>query len=247
MTFVSTILGQFSYFSKQLGEPEWRGKNVLDFGGNIGNILQDPNSTIEEERYWCLDVDQDSIERGKASYPRSHWLFYDRFCFFFNPHGVLHLPVPNIDSSFDYVLAFSVFTNTTETDMLELVSQLETVLARNGALAFTFIDPHHFSGPQEYKGNNFKWRLDLERERGNVSTVETRDLAKRARHASWFTLVNGNDLYLETENIPRYEPERQKTFHVFHTADYMKNLFPKAIVLPPVNDEMQHCCVIRKS
>jgi hypothetical protein len=27
----------------------------------------------------------------------------------------------------------------------------------------------------------------------------------------------------------------------------MKSLFPEATILPPVNDEMQHCCVIRKS
>ena len=65
MPFFSAKTDQFTYFSEQVGERLWQGKNVLDFGGNIGNILRDPNSTIDEERYWCLDVVQESIERGR--------------------------------------------------------------------------------------------------------------------------------------------------------------------------------------
>src|SRR6266496_2458042 len=114
VTFVSTKMGQFTYFSLQVRESMWRGKNVLDFGGNIGNILRDPNSTIDEERYWCIDVGKDSIERGRASYSRSHWVFYNRYCFFFNPHGVPNLKLPDLEQTFDYIVAYSVFTNTTQ-------------------------------------------------------------------------------------------------------------------------------------
>lgn len=142
MTFTSTRLGQFTYFSRQLGERMWRGKDVLDFGGNIGNILRDRNSTIDPERYWCLDVDQDSIAQGKASFPLSHWLFYNRFSFFFNPYGVPNLPLPQMDQTFDYIVAFSVFTNTNQADMLQLVDELKSILSEDGALAFTFIDPY---------------------------------------------------------------------------------------------------------
>jgi hypothetical protein len=60
-------------------------------------------------------------------------------------------------------------------------------------------------------------------------------------------LVNGEDLYLETEDIPEYEPEQQRTYHTFYTVDYMRALFPEATILPPANDEMQHCCVIKKA
>ncbi len=216
----------------------------MDFGGNIGNILLDTNSTIDEDRYWCLDLDRDAIEKGRASFPKSHWFFYNRYCFAFNPYGIPHLPIPDPGQTFDYIVAYSVFTNTTETDMLELVSQLEALLARNGALAFTFIDPYHFSSPGR---NNFQWRLELERERGNISDSEMKDIAGRAQGAKWFMLVNGGDLYLETEDIRPYEPEQQKTCYVYHTEEYMKTLFPRATILPPVNNEMQHCCIIRKS
>lgn len=244
--FFSTKTGQFAYFSRQVGERAWSGKSVLDFGGNIGNILRDPNSTIDEERYWCLDVVKDSVEEGRKNYPRAHWIFYDRYCFYFNPHGVPSLPLPDLGRAFDFIVAYSVFPNTTPTDMLELVSQLEGALAHGGVLAFTFIDPNYFSWPGRYHGNNFQWRLELERDRGNVSTAEARSLFERARGADWFMLVNADDLYVETEDIRPYEPERQKTCHVFHTEKFMKTLFPHATILPPVNDEMQHCCVIRK-
>jgi hypothetical protein len=225
----------------------WRGKNVLDFGGNVGNILRDPAATIDEERYWCLDVVKDSIEQGKIAFPRAHWIFYNRYCFFFNPYGVPNLPLPDIRQRFDYIVAYSVFPNTTPSDMLQLVEQLEGLLASNGTLAFTFIDPYYFSWPGEYDGNNFKYRVELEIERGNVSAAHGRDIIRRATDADWFMLVNAKDLYIETEKIPDYEPAQQKTCHVFHTEKYMKRLFPHASIHPPVNNEMQHCCIIRKS
>ena len=58
--------------------------------------------------------------------------------------------------------------------------------------------------------------------------------------------MNGTDLYLESDDLPAYPAHEQRTCHVFHTEDYMKALFPNARVLPPVNNEMQHCCIIRK-
>lgn len=245
--FLSTKLGQFAYFSQQVGNADWRGKNVLDFGGNIGNILRDPASTIDEECYWCLDVVEDSIEQGSSDFPRGHWIFYNRFCFFFNPQGVPNLPIPDLQQKFDYVVAYSVFANTPPSDMLQLVEQLEKLLTSNGALAFSFIDPYYFSWPGEYEGNNFKWRVDLEVEKGNISAIEGENLIRNMPRADWFMLVNAKDLYIETEATKNYEPAQQRTYHVFHTEKFMKTLFPHASIQPPSNNEMQHCCIIRKS
>ena len=250
MAFLSTKTGQFTYFSRQLGETDWRGKDVLDFGGNIGNMLRDADSTIDEDRYWCIDVVRQSIERGKAAFPKGHWIFYDRYCFFFNPHGIPQLKLPEIPEPFDYIVAYSVFTNTSRTDMLDLVRQLTQRLNDGGALAFTFIDPHHVSWPGRYHGNNLRWRLEreifLEQEKGNALEIDVDGMCLRAREAPWFVLVNGEDLYLETDETKTYEPDRQRTFHTFYSVEYMTELFPEAKILPPVNDEMQHCCVIRK-
>jgi len=134
--------------------------------------------------------------------------------------------------------------------MLQLVNELESLLAKNGVLAFTFIDPFHFSWPGPYEGNNFQWRLEreieLEREKGNILNIDIPDLIRRVQNAGWCLLINGEDLYIETEDIRLYEPRCQRTCHVFYTKEYMKTLFPHAAILPPVNNEMQHCCVIRK-
>jgi len=221
--------------------------SVLDFGGNVGNILRDPTSSIDEERYWCLDVDRESIAKGKGAFPKAHWILYDRYCFFFNPLGSPTLAIPYLEQKFDYIVAYSVFTNTSRADMIDLEVQLEAMLAPGGVLAFTFIDPYHYSWPGEYEGSNLQWRLDLEVERRNVSSKESQSIVSRVRGANWFTLVNATDLYVETEHIGPYPAELQKTYHVFYTSEYMQKLFPHAEVLPPVNGEMQHCCVVRRA
>jgi hypothetical protein len=118
-------------------------------------------------------------------------------------------------------------------------------------MAFSFIDPHYHSWPDRYDGNNFKWRLEreiyLEGEKGSVLNIDTESLMKRAENANWLMLVNGDDLYIETEDIRPYEPERQRTCHAFYSENYIRTLFPTATILPPVNDEMQHCCIIKPS
>jgi len=247
VAYFSAITGVFTYFSLQLGDSVWRGKNVLDFGGSIGAILRDADSTIDEERYWCLDVNREALERGKADYPKAHWIFYNRYCFGFNSRGIPNLSIPDLHQTFDYIIAFSVFTNNTVTDMLQLVSQLEGLLAPGGALAFTFIDPFHFISPGQ---SVFQRRLERRLERGNITAAEMKDLAGRAQGAKWFMLVNDSDLYIETEEIRHYEPDQKKSCYAYHTREYMKALFPQAMILPPVNsmnNMRQHCCVIRKS
>jgi hypothetical protein len=242
VAFFSQKMGQFSYFSMQLGEPDWRGKDVLDFGGNIGNILRDQNSTIDEERYSCIDVDREAIESGMADFPKSHWYFYNRYCFFFNPLGQLGLALPDFNQRFDYIVSYSVFTNTVRSEMLDLVEQLKTLLNDNGKLAFTFIDPGYRSWPNKYAGNNLRWRL--ERDNKDKPDVDIAALVAEADQAQWCILLNGTDLYLETETLRPCPVDQQKSCHVYYSEAYMKSLFPDAVIMPPANNEMQHCCII---
>lgn len=240
--FLSRKTGQFSYFAQQLGNWQWRGREVLDFGGNIGNILRDPSCTIDTKRYWCLDVVEASIAKGEERFPDAHWRFYDRYCFYFNPGGVPRLPLPDLGRRFDYIVAYSVFPNTDRTDMLDLVGALRGLLAPGGALAFTFTDPHYRPWSDD-AGSNFRWRL--KRERNELSSPKSKEILRRAADAEWCILVNGEDLYVETEEIASYPAETQQTHHTFYTADYIRRLYPEAEVRKPVNGEMQHCCVIR--
>src|SRR4030095_14305767 len=80
--FISKKLGQFTYFAQQVGETGWCGKTVLDFGGNIGNILRDPNCTIDEERSGGTNVLKKWVGGGRSLYPQGTGCNSNRLCFF---------------------------------------------------------------------------------------------------------------------------------------------------------------------
>lgn len=223
---------QFAYFDEQLDHPDWPGKSVLDFGGNRGNLLFDTACAISRQNYYCVDVIRDAIKDGRSMFPEAHWAHYDRYNCSFNPGGIHDLPIPDFGRKFDITLAYSVFTHTTLEEMKDLVSQLESKLDAGGTLAFTFIDPHW--------NKNLQWRLDRSNPR-----LDPADLLDRSRNARWCSLVNG-ELFIESNGEWSNDTESCMTYHVFYTEEFMREQFPHALIRPPVNGEMQHCCIIRK-
>ncbi|HKS10318.1 MAG TPA: class I SAM-dependent methyltransferase [Pyrinomonadaceae bacterium] len=223
---------QFAYFNQQLEHPDWNGKLVLDFGGNKGNLLFDPDCTIRQENYYSVDVVRDAIKEGRRLFPKAHFEHYDRYNRSFNPEGIRDLRVPDPGPQFDFILAYSVFTHTTLDEMRDLVGQLQTFLAPGGALAFTFIDPHWRS--------NLQWRL----ERSKAPEVET--LVAAAAKAEWCSLINGTDLYVNSDGLWNLSAETCATYNVFYTEEFLREQFPGAKICAPVNNEMQHCAILRK-
>jgi hypothetical protein len=244
MSFVSNKFGQFTYFDAQLRHPGWQGKTVLDFGGNAGNILRTANSVIEEENYWCIDVSADGIAKGRQDFPRAHWILYDRYNLNFNPTGSRSVDIPSLEQAFDYILAYSVFTHVDVWEMDHLTGRLMSLLNAGGAFAFTFIDHNFHSWPDQYPGNNLMWRLDRMNLPG-IENIAARTIEK-VKDAAWFRLVGDGDIYLADESIPEPERYEGQDYHVFHTMEFMRQHFPAAEILPPANQEMQHCCVLRK-
>jgi hypothetical protein len=245
VTFVPSRTDRFGYFSEQLDESDWRGKNVLDFGGSDGSLLRDPRATIDEARYWCVDVSEEAITRGRTEYPNAHWLFYDRYSFYYNPRGVPELTIPDPGPRFDIIAAYSVFTSTRAAETMALVRQLETLLTSGGTLAFTFIDPHYHSWPERNAGSNLQWRLEKERSEG--ADVDVCALVGRAHGAPYCVLLNNTDLYLDDRTIPQYPLTAQRTCHVYYAAERMAEMFPEATIKRPPENEMQHCGIIRRS
>jgi 2-polyprenyl-3-methyl-5-hydroxy-6-metoxy-1,4-benzoquinol methylase len=235
--------GQFHYFNQQLDYPDWKGKAVLDFGGNVGSLLLNANGVIRAEDYYCMDVIREALEEGRRRFPQAHWIHYDRYNCSFNPEGTLELTVPDIGVEFDMILAYSVFTHTTREEMHDIVGQLQARLAPGGALAFSFIDPHFNSWPGTYRGNNLRWRLEKVRQANPALDVD--GLLKKARGAQWCALVDGTEIYVNSNGVWPDEAEACMTYNVFYTAEFLQQEFPRATVRPPVNDEMQHCCIIR--
>jgi hypothetical protein len=213
---------QFAYFDKQLGHPNWRGKRVLDFGGNKGNLLLDPACTIRHQDYYCLDVIGEAIEEGHQTFPDANFIHYDRYNCSFNPEGVRELPVPDLGVEFDFMLAYSVFTHTTFEEMKELVAQLRQ---HGRTVAFTFIDP-------QWNGN-LRWRLEKHNPQDRVETLLSREM-------QWCSLVNGTELYVNSSGV--FDFQDCMTYNVYYTEDFMRAQFPNATIEKPVNGEMQHCC-----
>ncbi len=245
MSFVSTKLGQFRYFDEQLRHPDWRGKRVLDFGGNCGNLLKDQNGGLDEGAYWCIDVSCDAIARGRAAFSGAHWTFYDRYNFEFNPTGLRGLPIPDMGVRFDLILAYSVFTHTSRVETLDLVGQLRSFLAPGGTLAFTFLDPHWVAPADDaFPGSNLRWRLEARKRVSPALDVER--LLQCGRGAEWLALVDDR-LHVGDAEGEDHSRSGPRGYITFAAPEHMKAMFPDAVILPPVEPERHHCCVMRES
>jgi len=236
---VSTRSTQFGYFDELLGRPVWKGRTILDFGGNVGTFLAGAGSRVEQEHYWCIDLNRDVIEQGRRRYPRAHFVHYDRYNSQYNPGGVRYLPIPDCGLKFDIILAFSVFTHTDQSEMLELVGSLQRMLAPQGVLAFTFWDPNC-----DMSGSDCAYPLSSDLVRRHFYAPEADEKVRRAR---WCIVINDR-LYVEPgdefcHQIRNGEP--LESYCSFFTADYVASLFPQGMILPPVRPEWQYCCILR--
>lgn len=235
---VSTRLTQFPYFDEVLGHPEWKGRKILDFGGNIGTFLTSAGDRVDHEDYWCIDINPAVVEQGRLTYPRAHFVHFNRYSPQYNPYGRRNQPIPDCGVKFDIILAFSVFTHVDKKEMVESVGALRRMLAPDGVLAFTFFDPRFdrsLSDPSLRRGSTVL---------RNLGPRGQHEMVKRAR---WFVMID-DTLYVEPGDALYHQTRRGKpheSYCSFFTADFMKSLFPGATIHAPVCREWQHCCIIR--
>jgi SAM-dependent methyltransferase len=235
---VSTRRTQFPYFDELLGRPVWKGRKILDFGGNVGTFLASAGDRVDHEDYWCIDINPAVVEQGRLTYPRAHFVHFNRYSPQYNPYGRRNQPIPDCGVKFDCILAFSVFTHVDKKEMVESVNALRRMLAPGGVLAFTFFEPRFD-------------RSLVDRRLRRGSTV-LRNLGPRSRHemvqrARWFVVID-DTLYVEPGDAMYHQTRRGKpheSYCSFFTADFMKTLFPGATVHAPVCGEWQHCCILK--
>jgi 2-polyprenyl-3-methyl-5-hydroxy-6-metoxy-1,4-benzoquinol methylase len=253
VTWISTRTGQFAYFDQQLGHPEWAGKKVLDFGGNVGNLLLDPNCTIEPANYWSIDVSRDAIPEGRQRHPEAHFVFYDRYNFEYNQTGTVGLPIPDPGVKFDIIVGWSIFTHNSKAEMFELTDQLMNMLTADGVAAFTFIDPNWtppdgWARDNEAPGfSNLRWRLEARHATNPDMDVPALLEAAARTEQTWTTLVNDDELYFDPDDDGLSEDKPQRTYITFCTPDYMRRLFPTGRVLDPIPPERQSCVILDKA
>lgn len=237
---VSTRLTQFPYFNELLGHPRWKGRKILDFGGNVGTFLESAGDNVDHEDYWCVDLNPAVIAQGRLTYPRAHFVHFNRYSPQYNPHGIRNLPLPDCGVKFDVILGFSVFTHVDVNEMVESVAALRRMLAPEGVVAFTFFEPKYdrsLSDPTLPRGSTVL---------RNIGPRGASEMVKRAR---WFVIIDDR-LYVEPGNTVCHQTRQGKpleSYCSFFTAEFMKSLFPGATIRPPVNREWQHCCILRNA
>lgn len=245
---VSTRVTQFAYFNEALGRPRWKGRKILDFGGNVGNFLMSANGNVDHEDYWCMDVNAFVVERGRGAFPRAHFVHWDRYSSEYNPDGTRGLPLPECGVRFDMILAFSVVTHLHEREMLELFGSLQEKLAPGGVLAFTFTDPRYdrsLSDPSLPPGSGVRNVLQLFRKTNTDEEIE--HLVERAARARWCVVID-EEVFAEPGPELSHQQRQGRpweSYCAYYTTEHMQSLFPRATIIPPVKPEWQHCCVLK--
>ena len=140
---------RLEYLQKATGIDNFSSFDVLDWGGNHGNLLKDE---FKPKTYTCVDVDAQGILLGKKDHPQANWLYRKK-----------HIPVyknttancisdlqsaliKDFDSndfkeSFDLIFAYSVFTHDTVEEMENELVLLRDLLRPNGIICASYIDP----------------------------------------------------------------------------------------------------------
>ena len=97
--------------------------------------------------------------------------------------------------------------------------------------------------PGIYNGNNLQWRLEKANARNPDFAVGP--LLEQSRDAAWCAVVDGSELYINSNGSWPDETEKCMNYDVFYSVNFLRREFPKAVMRPPVEGHMQHCCLIR--
>lgn len=221
---------RYSYFSKQLPDLDWSTIKILDYGGNSGNLLRDPESIIPQENYWCLDINEDAIEAGEAYFPNAHWYFYDKWNHCYNSSGDKNAPLPEFSTKFDLITAFSVVTHVTQEDMISIIyDDLFPLLKPGGKIAFTLLEPSML--------------IYFAKKRG-LGLVEISRLMNKTKDAKdSFYYINTDIICGINDTVPLTSSDFFVSFYSIETA---KKIFQHNLVdiKLPVNNEIQYCVIL---
>lgn len=244
---------QFSYFDIQLESPNWESMRVLDFGGSIGNILPMSQGRIQPENYWCMDVNAAAIQEGQRLHPKAHFVHHNRYNFSFNPLGIPDLSIQDPGYRFDLIVAHSVFTHCSPSEMVETVNELRGLLAPGGRLAFTFIEAE-YNAARTNPGYRDITNLELRLRQLNGKPRPHLQAEYFRIDPKWSILLNEDDFYFETEELQSYNLQDKDTYFSFFKPGFVQSLFPQSRIIPPPARvyapdyiaEQQHVCIVEK-
>jgi SAM-dependent methyltransferase len=213
----------FKYFNSL--HPTISKGTVLDYGSNSGNFLTSAGAEFPHINYTGIDVDVSAINLGQQLFPTARFIHYNAFNYMYNPVGEIDPPLP-INGLYDTIISYSVFTHTTEKDMLSRISELYGLLAPGGRFLFTYLN-------------------------SSSTKIVEYFTKKRITDFGYCNSISTNTkLYLVDADI-KEEPEAGKMLLTFYNTDYLLELLstysPKFQTCPEsCYNCIQDCVVINK-
>jgi hypothetical protein len=213
-----------------LDHPSWDQVKLLDFGGNWGNFLRDPSCILPSKNYWCLDVDEQALRLGKRDFPDAHWIGYGKMNYRYNPTGSTTTAVPQLSTVFDLIIAYSVFTHTTISEMAHTVREsLIPLLSARGRCVITFLAPD---------------RLPYFLKRyGNLDDQHILPLLEKAKTLQGRFYLYGKQEIIAIDNDLTIPTVRNK-FISFYEPVYIQTLWPELVVSMRCADAEQQIALI---
>lgn len=120
------------------------GKRVLDWGCNHANFIQYGAAPAS---YDGLDIDRDLLLKNKETWPQHNWHHYPAYNWQYacNPNASQTEWPLHLDSQYDLIVAFSVFTHTDLTEFRYTVEGMKRHMVDGGDILTTFISNNDFS------------------------------------------------------------------------------------------------------
>ena len=223
MAKINYYINTYGYF-KQLN-PNLNSGMLLDYGSNYGRFLDSSKGEFAQESYTGVDIDIDALDAGKLMFPRANFIYYNRFNHAYNPSGE-HDVWPILPNKYSTIISYSVFTHTTQEDMIDTIRWLYNHLEDNGKLIVSYASTKNEEAIRFYTKNQF-------------NSFET------------FEWGNNNVIYVSDNFKDVSTPKLGKMYFTFYNLDYLKDLLKDYTVeffnAPPnIKNCFQECLVVTK-
>ena len=138
MPKVSYNLDSYAYFEHFC--PHIAKGTVLDFGSNYSTFLDSSKGKFPQQQYTGVDVDEQALAVGRQQFPQATFVHYDGYNQMYNPQGKEHFPV--LDYTYDTIVSYSVFSHTSEEDLVFMISRLHQHLNPGGTMLLSWLDSY---------------------------------------------------------------------------------------------------------
>lgn len=213
---------RLDYLKQAIGMDNISGLDILDMGGNNGNLLRDGLEVYEihPDNYTCMDVDGIVMRKCQSEFPEATWLTRTIGHHLYNCHNSSKdLNFSELNNKFDIIFAFSVYSHAYYDDLLDDLDIMYQCLKPQGKLCFTFIDTQSVKHFIYKRKNEYGSSVDLEAFEDVTdfayfinNDIITKDCVQDENYDYFLSVYNSEWLY---ENIKSKYPSCVMDTNVF--------------------------------